>query len=184
MKPVQLIVLEQRKENIDEDVEMRPNHCRLRKVIPAPTGNQTQTQGLWLDVLLLRPLSYIDTRSGLSIVRHFRICIHLLYLYLYTHHLIHPNWGCLIHQNVLWIKYEIFWLSWPCLYSLVVRVLVPEVSSSIPSWGSPVNSMFITWTITAKQKVRQNVPGLYAVCRQIQVSHVMFLTRSDCKRTV
>ena len=29
----------------------------------------------------------------------------------------------------------------------------------------PVNSMLITGTITAKQKVRQKVPGLYAVCR-------------------
>ena len=52
----------------------------------------------------------------------------------------------------------------------------------------PVNSMWITRTITAKQKVRQNVPGLYAVCRQLPVSHVMFLTRSDnniiCRRTV
>ena len=28
-----------------------------------------------------------------------------------------------------------------------------------------VNSMWITGTITAKQKVRQKVPGLYAVCR-------------------
>ena len=28
-----------------------------------------------------------------------------------------------------------------------------------------VNSMLITGTITAKQKVRQKVPGLYAVCR-------------------
>ena len=28
----------------------------------------------------------------------------------------------------------------------------------------PVNSMWITGTITAKQKVRQKVPGLYAVC--------------------
>ena len=28
-----------------------------------------------------------------------------------------------------------------------------------------VNSMWITGTITTKQKVRQNVPGLYAVCR-------------------
>ena len=28
-----------------------------------------------------------------------------------------------------------------------------------------VNSMWITGTITAKQKVRQNVPGLYVVCR-------------------
>ena len=28
-----------------------------------------------------------------------------------------------------------------------------------------VNSIWITGTITAKQKVRQNVPGLYAVCR-------------------
>ena len=42
---------------------------------------------------------------------------------------------------------------------------------------SPVNSMLITGTITAKQKVRQKVdPGLYAVCRWIPVSHVMFLT--------
>ena len=30
---------------------------------------------------------------------------------------------------------------------------------------NPVNSMLITGTITAKQKVRQKVPGLYAVCR-------------------
>ena len=29
----------------------------------------------------------------------------------------------------------------------------------------PVNSMWITGTITARQKVRQKVPGLYAVCR-------------------
>ena len=54
--------------------------------------------------------------------------------------------------------------------------------------GHSVNSMWITGTITAKQKVRQKVPGLYAVCRSISVSHVMFLTRSDnniiCKRTV
>ena len=28
-----------------------------------------------------------------------------------------------------------------------------------------VNSMLITGTITAKQKVRRKVPGLYAVCR-------------------
>ena len=28
-----------------------------------------------------------------------------------------------------------------------------------------VNSMWITGTITTKQKVRQKVPGLYAVCR-------------------
>ena len=28
-----------------------------------------------------------------------------------------------------------------------------------------VNTMLITRTITAKQKVRQKVPGLYAVCR-------------------
>ena len=42
---------------------------------------------------------------------------------------------------------------------------------------APVNSMLITGTITAKQKVRQQVPGLYAVCRYIPVSHVMFLTR-------
>ena len=32
-------------------------------------------------------------------------------------------------------------------------------------WGKTVNSMWITGTITAKQKVRQKVPGLYAVCR-------------------
>ena len=31
--------------------------------------------------------------------------------------------------------------------------------------AQPVNSMLITGTITAKQKVRQKVPGLYAVCR-------------------
>ena len=30
---------------------------------------------------------------------------------------------------------------------------------------APVNSMLITGTITAKQTVRQKVPGLYAVCR-------------------
>ena len=29
----------------------------------------------------------------------------------------------------------------------------------------PVNSMLITGTITAKEKVREKVPGLYAVCR-------------------
>ena len=33
------------------------------------------------------------------------------------------------------------------------------------SGRKPVNSMWITGTITAKQKVRQKVPGLYAVCR-------------------
>ena len=46
----------------------------------------------------------------------------------------------------------------------------------------------VTGAITAKQKVRQKVPVLYAVCRQISILHVMFLTRSDnniiCKRTV
>ena len=31
--------------------------------------------------------------------------------------------------------------------------------------SNPVNSMWITGTITAKQKVRQKFPGLYAVCR-------------------
>ena len=31
--------------------------------------------------------------------------------------------------------------------------------------GKSVNSMWITGTITAQQKVRQKVPGLYAVCR-------------------
>ena len=29
----------------------------------------------------------------------------------------------------------------------------------------PVNSMWIAGTITAKQNVRQRLPGLYAVCR-------------------
>ena len=33
------------------------------------------------------------------------------------------------------------------------------------------------WNDNCEAKVRQKVPGLYAVCRQISVSHVMFLTR-------
>ena len=43
----------------------------------------------------------------------------------------------------------------PCL--LRYSVIADDVKA--------VNSMLITGTITAKQKVRQKVPGLYAVCR-------------------
>ena len=40
-----------------------------------------------------------------------------------------------------------------------------NMASNEINMASPVNSMLITGTITAKQKVRQKVPGLYAVCR-------------------
>ena len=41
----------------------------------------------------------------------------------------------------------------------------PAIGGAVSYLSCPMNSMWITGTITAKQKVRQKVPGLYAVCR-------------------
>ena len=103
------VVLRQRRENI-EDVRMRTNRCRLRKVIfrTSPTGNQTQ--GLWLNVPVLWLLSYWDTVSLVRIVRHFRIYL-----------MIHVNGRYLIHQNSDKVK------------SLVIFIIFLDFLSSLSS---------------------------------------------------
>ena len=54
-----------------------------------------------------------------------------------------------------------------CQFGSGKQVLTYEnINKMAPNnYCHPVNSMWITGTITAKQKVRQKVPGLYAVCR-------------------
>ena len=56
------------------------------------------------------------------------------------------------------------WPFWSCARGLGIATLTMHPGTVLGDGGS-VNSMLITGTITEKQKVRQKVPGLYAVCR-------------------